>query len=194
MQQAGNRPAPWWESLPPTAGGDNIIAVIGNDATGVAVGHHISQQVRASLGPPTPTDKEEIESRLAAVLAALDSASAKVAAPTRETAKIQLEVLGGELTKTGEHEVPNGNTITKLGGWLLDNVPDIAEALTSLFATPAVGRVVGRAGDAAITWVRGRFGQRSAADAAPSDAPSAPVGDDSAATAEDAPATPQAEG
>ena len=41
---------------------------------------------------------------------------------------------------------------------LLDSVPQIADALAALFATPAVGRVVGVAGEAAVTWVKRRFG------------------------------------
>jgi hypothetical protein len=41
---------------------------------------------------------------------------------------------------------------------LLDSVPQIADALAALFATPAVGRVVGVADEAAVTWVKRRFG------------------------------------
>jgi hypothetical protein len=66
-------------------------------------------------------------------------------------------LLAGELTKTGDGEQPSASTITQIGNWLLDNLPPIAEALTGLFATPAVGRVIGRAGDAAVTWARQRF-------------------------------------
>jgi hypothetical protein len=42
---------------------------------------------------------------------------------------------------------------------LLDSVPQIAEVLTSLFATPAVGKVVGKAGEVAVGWVKQRFGK-----------------------------------
>jgi len=68
------------------------------------------------------------------------------------------EVLS-ELSKTDKDETPSASTITQVGDWLLDNIPSIAESLTSLFATPAVGKIVGKAGEAAIKWVRQRFGK-----------------------------------
>jgi hypothetical protein len=74
-------------------------------------------------------------------------------------AEFQLKLLQGELAKTGEGETPSASTITQVGDWLLDNVPQIAEILTGLFATPAVGRVVGKAGKVAVEWVKKRFGR-----------------------------------
>jgi len=47
-----------------------------------------------------------------------------------------------------------------MGDWLLDNLPAIGEALGTLFALPAVGRVVGKAGEAAVKWVQQRFGNK----------------------------------
>jgi hypothetical protein len=76
-----------------------------------------------------------------------------------------MKLLEGELTKTEEGQSPSASAITQIGDWLLGNVPSVAEALASLFATPAVGKVVGKAGEAAVEWVRARFG--GAATAAP---------------------------
>jgi hypothetical protein len=45
-----------------------------------------------------------------------------------------------------------------MGDLLLDSVPQITNAMANLFATPAVGRVVGKAGETAVTWVKRRFG------------------------------------
>ena len=59
----------------------------------------------------------------------------------------------------GENETPSASTITQIGDWLLDNLPELAETLAGLFATPAVGRVVGRAGESAVSWLRKRFGR-----------------------------------
>ena len=47
-----------------------------------------------------------------------------------------------------------------MGDWLLDNLPAIGEALGALFALPAVGRVVGKAGEGAVKWVTQRFSSR----------------------------------
>jgi hypothetical protein len=63
-----------------------------------------------------------------------------------------------ELLKTGDDDAPNAAMITQMGDLLLDSVPRIADALAALFATPAVGRVVGVAGEGAVTWVKRRFG------------------------------------
>jgi hypothetical protein len=70
-----------------------------------------------------------------------------------------LPLLEGELTKVEEGETPSGKTIVTIGDWLLDNVPEIVEALARLFATPAVGKVMGRAGEETVNWVRQRFGE-----------------------------------
>jgi len=74
-------------------------------------------------------------------------------------AEFQLKLLQGELTKIDKDETPSASTITQVGDWLLDNIPSIAETLTGFFATPAVGKVVGKAGEAAIKWVKQRFGK-----------------------------------
>ena len=153
---------PWWERLPPEVGGDVIIANVGAGASGVAVGKGITQQLGNLLGPPQPSDHEVIEAQLGKVLAALQSDS-RVDPAVAGMAKFQLELLKGELTKTGADEVPSANTLTQVGDWLLDNVPAIAEALTSLFATPAVGKLIGKAGERAVAWARRRFGGTSPA-------------------------------
>jgi hypothetical protein len=164
-------PKKWWEALAANdqgltglgsldaagAGGDVIIGIVGAGASDVAVGKNIRQQIYKIVGAPTPDDKQLITQKLAEVDAALASQASAVEAAKMQMAQSYLELLRGELLKTGEGETPSAGAITLVGNWLLDNIPEIAEALTGLFATPAVGRVVGKAGEAAVTWVKQRF-------------------------------------
>lgn len=163
--QPANQPAqrPWWDQIQAggiQAEGDVIIATIGAGASNVAVGKGITQQVYQLVGAPTPDDRQVIMQKLAGVEAALAAPQKPLDAATKQVAELQLQLLRGELTKTGEKETPSASAITLAGSWLLDNLPDIAESLAALFATPAVGRVVGKAGEAAVAWVKQRFGKR----------------------------------
>jgi hypothetical protein len=168
---AGNpTPKAWWEQLGEhqelsgvgsvdTSGvtGDVIIGIVGAGASDVAVGKNITQQIYKLVGTPTPDDKELIAQKFAQVDAALAVHKGSLDIGKVQTAEGYLQLLRGELMKTGEAEIPSASTITLVGNWLLDNVPQIVEALTSLFATPAVGRVIGKAGEAAASWVKQRF-------------------------------------
>jgi hypothetical protein len=153
---------PWWEQIQAggiQAEGDVIIATIGAGASNVAVGKGITQQVYQLVGAPAPDDQQVIMQKFAEVEAALAAPQQTPDAAIKQIAELQLQLLRGELTKTDEKETPSASAITLAGNWLLDNLPDIAESLTALFATPAVGRVVGKAGEAAVTWVKQRFGK-----------------------------------
>ena len=176
MDNAGTQstPAkPWWEQLAqgqganPLAGigasdigasGDVIIGVVGAGARNVAIGKQITQQIYEVVGTPTPDDKQLIAQAFARVDAALTAQQSHLDAATMQVAESYLQLLRAELMKTREEETPSASAIMLVGNWLLDNLPQIGEALTSLFATPAVGRVIGKAGEAAVTWVRARFG------------------------------------
>src|SRR5207253_2796200 len=148
----------WWETLQPQAGGDVIVGIVGRGAHGVAIGKQIQQWVDSSLGPMTPSDEATIQQRLTDLSKALDATLPKLDPARAAVAPIQLQALKDELAKTGDADVPSGSAIVRVGNWLLDNIPDIAGAIASLFTTPAVGKVVGKAGDAAISWARERFG------------------------------------
>jgi hypothetical protein len=168
------QPRAWWQQLgaagkelaaldaPDTpddihAAGDVIIGVVGAGASNVAVGKNISQQIYEVVGPPTPDDKQIVAQHFAALDAALTAQPGALDAAKLQMAQGYLALLRGELSKTDANETPSASTITLVGNWLLDNVPQLLEALTSLFATPAVGRVIGKAGEAAVTWVKQRF-------------------------------------
>ncbi len=159
-QEAGEQPdQPWWEKLPAHVAGDVIVANIGAGASGIAVGKQISQTITNTLGAPQANDQQIIEQKLAQVQTALQAGSSAGLDPNiAMMAKFQLQLLQGELLKLGKDEVPSASTVTQVGNWLLDNVPQLVGALTGLFATPAVGKVVAKAGDVAIAWARQRFG------------------------------------
>jgi hypothetical protein len=154
----------WWNELPREwadrgpVDGDVIIVHMGNHAQNVAVGKNITQTIYAMLGEPEPDDREVIEQKLGDLKKTLQASSSQLDAAIAQMADMQLKLLHGELVKTGDNETPSANTITTIGDWLLDNVPTIVEALVDLFATPAVGRVVGKAGEEAVKWVKNRLG------------------------------------
>lgn len=160
---------PWWERVGQQAGGmsgidaseiggDFIVASVGAGAKNVAVGKNITQTVYEVVGEPTPDDSTIIAGKLDEVAAALAAHKGALDPMKEQMAQFQLQLLQGELSKVDEDETPSASTITQIGDWLLDNLPELAEALTGLFATPAVGRVVGRAGESAVRWLRRRFG------------------------------------
>jgi len=151
----------WWDELPKAIGGDAIIANIGAGAQGVAVGKNIQQSLIATLGAPTPDDKKIIEQKFAELNNAIGKLGDQVDTNTKKMAEFQAKLLQGELSKTDEKETPSASTITQVGDWLLDNLPQIAETVVGLFATPAVGKVVGKAGEAAIGWAKNRLGKAS---------------------------------
>jgi hypothetical protein len=153
------QPTAWWNQVPARIGGDMIVADIGDNATGVAVGKNITQTVYTVLGAPTPNDKQIVEQKMAEVATALQGVKTDLDATRAAMADFQLKLLGSELAKTEEEETPSASTIVQIGDWLLDNVPQIAEVITGLFATPAVGRVVGKAGEVAVAWLKKRFGR-----------------------------------
>ena len=158
-----DKPQPWWEQVSNAIGsvdashaaGDVIIAVVGAGARNVAVGKNITQTVHEVLGPPAPDDSEQVRQGFAALLAAL--ARLPIDAGAAERAKMRIELLQEELTR-GDNETPNAGTITSMGDWLLTNLPTLSSALGALFALPAAGRVLARAGEPAVKWVQQRFG------------------------------------
>jgi hypothetical protein len=157
----------WWEDLPVTMGdfeagdigGDVIIASVGAGAQNVAIGKNITQLVYESLGVPAAGDRQAIEAELARVRAALLKQAGELGGGAAGMVENIFGQMEKELLKTGPQEEPDPAIITQMGDLLLNSLPHAAEPLTGLFATPAVGRVVGKAGKAAVKWVRERFSQ-----------------------------------
>jgi hypothetical protein len=149
----------WWEHPANTPRGDTIIADIGAGAQGNAVGKNIVQahQTFNANAPDPAADKQQIEAALAQVRAALDAASVALGSGAGQMAGFQINLLAGELTKTHPGETPSANTITQVGGWLLDNAPALKPSLAALFALPATARVLMRSGPEAAAWARTRL-------------------------------------
>jgi hypothetical protein len=155
----------WWDQLPETIGdfsagdiqGDVIIASVGAGAHNVAIGKNITQLVYDTLGEPAADDHKMIEEELTRTRSSLASLTEGMGSSTAAMAQGIFAQIEAELLKTGEDEKPNAAVLTQMGDLLLNSIPPMAEVLAGLFATPAVGRVVGKAGEAAVKWVRGRF-------------------------------------
>jgi hypothetical protein len=141
----------------PKAGGDVIIGTVGAGAKQVAIGKNIKQTTYEGVSKPTPDDKPAIQAQFAHLAQVLEQSPIDAARAAK--AEPRLEMLQEELTKVGEDETPDPATITKMGDWLLENLPEIAGAVTGLFLTEAVGRVVAKAGEGAVKWSRERFGK-----------------------------------
>lgn len=137
--------------------GDRITANIsGVSGSAIAVGKNIRQNVQIGGGVNTEEDRQQILAGLAQVQAALNSATGDPR--TLGRAEGDLATLQAELTKSGD-QPPDAATITRVGDWLLDHVPELAGALTELFGLPAVGRLLAKAGEPALAWVKGRLGR-----------------------------------
>ena len=153
----------WWDELLPHVGGDVIVGNVSGSAKNVAIGKNIQQTIESTLGPTTADDKRVVDQHLNELNAQVQKLRGDLDAQTASMAEFQIKLLAGELKKTGENETPSASTITQVGDWLLDNVPQVAETVVGLFATPAVGKVVGKAGEVAIKWAKQRFGNAAAA-------------------------------
>jgi hypothetical protein len=145
---------PWWEGISIESQGDVIIGYAGAGAQHTTIGKDVS----IVLGESTPDDRQVVEAKLAETSAAVQRLRAQLEPDIAMMVDFQLKLLGGELTKTADGQAPSANTIIQVGDWLLDNVPQAVSALVGLFAAPAVGRVVTKAGSEAVDWVRARFG------------------------------------
>lgn len=136
------------------SGGDTIIANVGAGAKNVAVGKQITQSVNEGAA----ADQQSIVQQFAALNAALDKMRGQLDATTAQMASMQLELLQGELSKTGDDDKPSANAIVKVGDWLVKSVKPLTPALKALFTSPAVIQVLQKAGDAAVIWARNQFG------------------------------------
>jgi hypothetical protein len=156
----------WWDGLPDSIGdvgageigGDVIIATVGTGAQNVVVGKNNVQTISEVLGEPTAGDKQIIEQELAHVKARLKDAEGEIGAGAAKLAGGMLSQIANEMLKTGADERPNAAIITQMGDVLLDSVPQLGQALGNLFAAPAAGRVLAKAGEPAVAWVKERFG------------------------------------
>jgi hypothetical protein len=163
---ADEKEDPWWKELAgdlegiaglnlDNVSGDVIVANVGAGAQNVAVGKGINQQIGQVMGSPKAEDAEIIQGALSQIAARLVQADVDPRRAGR--AEIHLEMLQEELTKVSADAKPNAEQIQKSGDWLVENIPEITQALAELFGLPAVGRVLGKAGAAAVEWAQRRW-------------------------------------
>jgi hypothetical protein len=130
--------------------GDTISANISGGVSGgqVAVGKHIAQQQTmdaAAVG-------EQELAQLRQAFAELRAEVAAQAPPERQAAAVErIE----ELEQACLADEPDTTTIAYVGRWFKTNLPGLAGAVTGIFVHPVVGRIVGAAGTAIATELRG---------------------------------------
>ena len=133
--------------------GDVIIGTVGAGAQGVAIGKNISQHIGAA---DPADDRRAIEARMQGCEQAL--AGADLPATVAPVATFQLRLLAGELSKIGAQGTPSASTISQVGGWLLDSVPELRQPLAALFNAPETRRALRRADTPLDAWLKERFG------------------------------------
>ncbi len=136
------------------ADGDIIIATVGAGASNVAVGKHIRQE---NVGDATATDAAQIERFLQQTLTTVKAHYRQLDATQLTIVQLQMQLLQGELTKSGTDERASAEAIVQAGDWLLTNVPALREPLTALFTFPPIVRLLAKAGPKALAWQQQRF-------------------------------------
>lgn len=139
------------------SGGDMIVANIGAGAQKNVVGKN---QLVYQKDDPTSeqNDRQAIGELLARLERALADGAAHTDAAMAGMATGYLRLLSGELTKSGERAVPSASTITLVGDWLIDSLPQLRDQLVALFDAPATRRSLARADTPLDAWLRRRFG------------------------------------
>ncbi len=134
--------------------GDVIIGTVGAGAQGVAIGKQITQNIGAASNPAD--DRRAIEACINTCEQVLGGANLPDA--VAPVAAFQLRLLAGELSKVAAQGTPSTSTISQVGGWLLDNVPELHAPLIALFNAPETRRVLSRADTPLDAWLKERFG------------------------------------
>ena len=140
------------------SGGDLIVTSIGAGAQNNVVGKN---QLVYQTGDAA--SQQDDQHAIAELLARLDQAlaggAAQIDSAQAGMAAGYLRLLSGELSKIGDRGVPSASTITLVGDWLLDSLPQLHAPLVALFAAPATRRALARADTPLDAWLRRRFGQ-----------------------------------
>lgn len=147
-------------TVPWAAGGDVIIADVGDGASNVAVGKNITQAGYFSSSSNNVPEELLVARAFERVARVLADARSTLDSTTLTMAQFQLRLLEGELAKTAPEEAPSASTITQVGDWLLEHVPPLWDALADLFSQPWAVQVMAKAGPSAVDWWTSRFKQR----------------------------------
>ena len=133
-----------------------ITSNITGDVSGqVAVGTDIEQ--RQSLGGSASEVSEAELAELRQLLKALQTRVAAEAPVEKREAALERVAELEEAVTTPE---PDLTTMEYVKQWFARHLPSLAGAVTSVVVNPIVGKLVGAAGDAAVSEFRRRFGER----------------------------------
>lgn len=135
--------------------GNAYRVTIGDNATGVAVGEHIHQQV----GPHAPrpeADRQQVKMLLADLDEALAQASRLLSSYEAHMAAFHVRLLHEELLKTDPDGRPSADILMMAGTWLLTRTPGLAAVLLRLLLAASTTAVITRAGEGMMNWVESR--------------------------------------
>jgi hypothetical protein len=136
-------------------GGQRITSKITGDVSGqVAVGTDIEQ--RQSVGGSASEVSEAEFAELRQLLTALHTRVAAEAPVEKREAALERVAELEEAVTTPE---PDLTTMEYVKQWFARHLPSLAGAVTSVVVNPIVGKLVGAAGDAAVSEFRRRFGE-----------------------------------
>jgi hypothetical protein len=136
--------------------GTNIHGRIDSVGAGgqAAIGQNIHQASISGAPALTTTERREVEEILASLKAQAQALA--VDERTKILAEERVDELSRELTQ--REKAPDPSIIKVAGNWLLDHIPGIAGAVTTVFTNPVVGKLAKAAGDVATGWIKERLG------------------------------------
>lgn len=130
---------------------DVIVAHVGR-AENVAIGKNIHQVITQVLGAQRPDDAAEVRRGLAELRREFDRLTPLLTEKQKYLGADKLQTIESELQK--EDQPPSGDLIRSAGSWLVEQIPQMGQALISLFLPESVGRVLANSGSAVIEWIR----------------------------------------
>lgn len=132
--------------------GDTIIGNIVDNSGQAVIGKNISIITSGGFGNVTQSDREEINEAINQFKAQFEALQQSLTAEVKAVAAYQVAQIEKQLKSEDEKSV-SGSLIETAGDWLIDNIPNIGEALLGLFLPNAVGKVVASAGKHTLAWV-----------------------------------------
>ncbi len=135
--------------------GNAYRVTIGDNATGVAVGEHIHQQV-APHEPCAEADRQQVKMLLADLDGTLAQASRLLSPYEARMATFHVQLLHQELLKTEPDGRPSADILMMAGTWLLSRTPGLTAVLLRMLLAASTTAVMARAGEQVVNWVESR--------------------------------------
>lgn len=147
----------WLDDIDPQklgirAGGSVYTVNIGDNNKNIMIGQNITQTINTAVGRPQTNDYQQVVSAIAEFKASFEMIKSSLSDRQRFIGEDKINALEKQLTK--QDESPSGEIIREAGDWLIENIPEIGEALLRLFLPQPVGRILAKASAATIKWVK----------------------------------------